>query len=271
MKLTEKDKSFLKQQLIQQLDKELETVEDTGVLKIQYNVAELFKLTDKKDKPIVVISAMAWLKLRQLTTAYKHEVAAHGVVTHVDNVYWIYDILVYPQKTTSVHVESDDEHYAKWLMDLPDDVINNIRFQYHSHPGRTVSPSATDIANQQDMIMSVNDYYIFMIGCNDEDTFNIWFYDKENNIIYEPKDINLLFDDTDNWLTDNDKYIAPLVNKYTPPPVTPANTNWYDNRDRWPAQYGYSFVDDDYLESRSRPLINNNNNKKLKGKDKKKK
>ena len=76
--------------------------------------------TDAVQKPIVYLTVQTYIKIQKLIEASSDELAWHGTVTKLDNAYLIDDIFVYPQTVTSVTVDSDEEAYAKWLMELED-------------------------------------------------------------------------------------------------------------------------------------------------------
>ena len=149
-------------------------------------------------KPVVQLSVKAYIKMRMLINECNKEVAWHGTVSRNDNVYTIEDIFVYPQEAASATVESDDEEYPKWCMQLPDEVINKLRFQGHSHVNMGVTPSSTDLNNWNEFLSIIpdNDFYIFCIS-NKRGEYTWCLYDKQNNICFENKDISW-------YITDNE-------------------------------------------------------------------
>ena len=160
-------------------------------------------------KPFVYITTDAYLKIKTLIDSSSDELAWHGTVTKVDSNYLIDDVFVYPQIVTSTTVDADDEAYAKWLMELDDDVINRLRFQGHSHVNMTVSPSGRDTTNWQSFLnlLKDNEFYLFCIA-NKKDQFYWTIYDMTTNIIFENKDIEMRVIDPDglsikDWVTEN--------------------------------------------------------------------
>ena len=220
LRLTPENTQTLRQILLEQMEKELTQVGTTTKIKMQYDIHDLFALNKNLVKPIIAIMPLAWCKIRMLTLNYQHEVALHGTVKRKDNIYIISDVFTYPQHCQAAHVESQDDKYPQWLMDLPDETINTMRFQYHSHPGMTVFPSGTDLDSQVNMSQAVDDFYIFMIGCNKESEFNIWFFDKKQNVIFEPKDLSLHFVGAEHFLKVSEPHIAPMPVKIVTPPAT---------------------------------------------------
>ena len=138
----------------------------------------------------ILFSEDAWRKMEALVNGCPKEIAWHGLVKPMDQGFYIYDILVYPQQATAATVESDDEKYTPWLDSLPDDQFNAVRFQGHSHVNMGATPSAVDLDFYETLIQHVNDYYIFFIMNKSE---KIWcnIYDVKNNRVYETEDIDI--------------------------------------------------------------------------------
>jgi len=140
---------------------------------------------DQYKFPIVKFTYNAYNKILDLINATNLEIAWLGVVTEIEpGEYLVIDILVYPQIVDATNVESDDDKYPQWLMDVPNNTFNKLRLQGHSHVDMHVSPSANDKQNVRDFItqIQVNDYYIFMIINKDED-IHMTIVDKRQNVI----------------------------------------------------------------------------------------
>lgn len=175
-------------------------------------------------KPTIVFTKKAEERMKALVRLCNTEVGWHGTVTYdaETNTYTIHDILVFPQTITGTTVNSIDEEYGPWLMGLTDEVFSKLRFHGHSHVNMGVFASATDTNHQETLIESVDDFYIFMI-INKKNEVAVFLYDKINNIMYDTKDINVVFskDKTDKWATKAmDKYLVkpkPVVTQYSRP------------------------------------------------------
>jgi len=144
-----------------------------------------------KDKAIVLYEPKAWIKQKLLLYEFSTEVAWHAVVERRDEItFVIKDILVYPQEVTGGTVNTDQELYQKWMMELPDDVYNNLRGQMHSHAIFATTPSSVDLTHQERILdmMGGDDYYIFFIW-NKKMEKTVKIYDMENNILYENDDV----------------------------------------------------------------------------------
>jgi hypothetical protein len=178
----------------------------------------------------VYVLASAYVKMISLINSSNDELAWYGVASRVNNNYFIEDILVYPQTVTSATVDADEEKCAKWFMELPDDVINNIRFQGHSHVNMTASPSGRDTNNwiQFANLLKPNEFMILCIG-NKKNEFYWNIYDKAINVFFENKDITMcVVDDKGNsisaWAKESvEKYIV----KETPRVYS--QTGFYNN------------------------------------------
>lgn len=146
-------------------------------------------------KAKIIFKTGAWIKMETLIKNFDKEVAWHGVASRVEgaeNVFIISDILVYPQEVTAATVVTDQQEYENWLINLPDDQFNNLRMQGHSHVNMPVSPSATDLNHQEEILGQLDDdmFYIFMIW-NKRFNSNCRIYDMKHNVMYEDKDIEV--------------------------------------------------------------------------------
>lgn len=196
-----------------------------GDLKINITTETLL-LKQGIEKPTVFITTTAYNKMLALINSSDKELAWHGTVSRVLHNYLIEDIFVYPQTVTAATVDADEEKYAKWLMELDDDVINNLRFQGHSHVNMSASPSGRDTTNWQKFanILKPGEFYILCIG-NKRNEFYWNIYDTACNVYFENKDIEYcVIDEKGNsikaWASDCiDKYIT--TQSFTMPSTTP--------------------------------------------------
>lgn len=148
-------------------------------------------------RPLVIFTEEAYTKMQKLVDYSKDEIAWHGFVQKSPkyaNTYLVYDILVYPQYVTAATVDPDEEEYAKWLgevMDKYNDEFNNMHFHGHSHVNMATTPSGTDRTFREELTVNLKkgDFYIFLITNKKED-INLEIYDKENDILFETKDID---------------------------------------------------------------------------------
>lgn len=199
----------------------LESATDNADLKINITTETLLQ-SQGVEKPTVYILATAFVKMTTLINSSNDELAWYGIAHRVNHNYFIEDILVYPQTVTSATVDADEEKCAKWFMELPDEVINNLKFQGHSHVNMGASPSGRDTNNWQQFanLLKPNEFMILCIG-NKRNEFYWNIYDKAINVFFENKDITMcVVDDKgnsiSNWAKESiDKYIVKETPKVT--------------------------------------------------------
>lgn len=136
-------------------------------------------------------SASALAKMEWLVEHCNSEIGWNGLVRRPEeNIYEVYDILVYPQMVTSSTVKTDDEEYAKWVEGLDNDTLEHMRFNGHSHVNMPVYPSFTDMTFRQGICTQLDkdDFYIFAI-LNKRDRINAEIYEVAKKIVYETNDI----------------------------------------------------------------------------------
>lgn len=135
----------------------------------------------------------AYSKMIGLVQEFDSEVAWHGVVERTgDTEFIIKDILVYPQVVSGATVNTDQEKYQRWLMELDDEVANHLHMQGHSHVRMGTSPSVTDTTHQEQIIAQLEDdmFYIFLIW-NKRMEYTVKVYDNKFNTLYENSDVNI--------------------------------------------------------------------------------
>ena len=147
---------------------------------------------DTHQKAKLFIDAAAYLKMMIYIRDSEKELAWHGTVTKRENVYYIHDVFLYPQKVGSATVNTDQDKYNEWTENLDDETFNSMRFQGHSHVNFGTTPSGTDITYYNEIlnVLSKNDFYIFMI-MNKKGEYTVMIYDLADNIIYEKQDIDM--------------------------------------------------------------------------------
>lgn len=157
-----------------------------------YNFEEEFKksIPETIEKPTVYMSSSTYLKMLQFVLLCDKEIAWHGVVERKGSIFFIKDVFLYPQRITTVTVQTDDTKYTQWAEKLPDETFNTMRFQGHSHVNMGTTPSGTDLTNWNEFLQNLldDDYYIFAIMNKSQD-LNLCIYDLANNLIYEKSDI----------------------------------------------------------------------------------
>lgn len=176
---------------IEEMCKKLrEQLNGAYVGKDNYTVSVSAKLEiADEDKPTIIVSTEADRKISALVEQCKDEVAWNGTVTYDEdnNTYYIEDIFVFPQEVTRSTATATDD-YGLWLSQFSDEEFSKLRFHGHSHVNMGVSPSGVDTTFQEDLINTVQDFYIFAIY-NKKGDYNVWIYNKVKNLVYETKDI----------------------------------------------------------------------------------
>ena len=188
IKLSEEMKAQLLKEFAEQLD-------STRMAGGTFEFKKDAKYEEKKECE-VVYSEKAWYKTLMLIDANAKEVGWHGVC-HRDEedptVFYVDDILVYPQKVTGTTINPDTIEYTAWMNGLDDHTFNNMRAHIHSHVNMGVTPSGTDLTFRKDRLSQLGDqeYYIFQI-MNKSGKISSQVYDFENNILYETEDVKTL-------------------------------------------------------------------------------
>lgn len=186
LKLSAEDKT----KLVEEFTRVLENYgsEEELDLKVKFEK----ELTAKPDEKInILFTPLAYLKSAALVKEFKGEVGWQGLMKQLDNrSYLVYDIIVYPQSVSGARTldpTKTNDWYEKY-----EDVIEDMRFQAHSHVEMSTTPSTTDVANQRNVVRNTisGGYVLFQIW-NKKGDINSFFYDIDNNTLYERDDINI--------------------------------------------------------------------------------
>lgn len=190
--LSQKEKKDIAVSVMQQLQAMLEgNFEGTETLNIKIPKMKKIETTNK---PKIIISTTAGLKMSELVRNCTKEVGWHGFVERIDDLtFKITDIVVYPQTVTGATVTTDETEYALWLLDISTEDLKTMRFQGHSHVNMTCSPSATDLDLYNKYLSALNndDFYIFFI-CNKRGDINAFLYDLKTNTKYTKTDLEII-------------------------------------------------------------------------------
>lgn len=175
---------------------------------------QLYKIPEHLEKniirPKIIITPTAADKMTALVDVCDLEIAWHNTVTRDGSVFTVHDTLCYPQTVAATAVEADDYLYPEWQEELETPVYNELRMQGHSHVNMGVSPSHTDETYYNTLLQHVKSFYIFII-VNKRGDMYARIYDKQYNIIYENKDIDIEIQHTpiNLWASDQmDKYVT---------------------------------------------------------------
>lgn len=187
LKLSEQDK----EKLIEEFKASLNMYgDDTDELKIKFE-KDMTEAPSQKLR--IVFTPSAYLKSQELVKMFPGEVGWHGLMRKLtDNAYLVYDILVMPQVVSGARA-IDNTQTNDWY-DKHEDVMDDMRFQAHSHVDFATTPSPTDTNNQRNMVKnmaSFGGFALFQIW-NKKGDINSFFYDIDNNLLYDRKDIEII-------------------------------------------------------------------------------
>lgn len=144
-------------------------------------------------KAELVFSEKAWYKMCALVSEFPSEIGWHGTARRGDgDSYLVDDIIIYPQNVTGSTVTPDQVAYQNWLMEQPDEIFENIRFQGHSHVNMAVSPSTVDTAFYEEILSQLDDsmFYIFLV-INKRGERHVRIYDMAKNLYFGPEEVSV--------------------------------------------------------------------------------
>lgn len=192
----------LTQDVIMEMAKEfIEALQKSKLSDGKVTYSKSFTYKDKENASLV-FTTQAFAKMTRLIQSFDCEIAWHASCSRDEEdptVFYVDDILVYPQTVTGVTVTMDEEEYGKWFqkgfMD-EDERFDRIHFQGHSHVNMAVTPSSTDTDHQKEILSQLKKtgWYCFMIA-NKKFEYNIWIFDLANNVLYETADVDMIIGD----------------------------------------------------------------------------
>lgn len=165
-------------------------------------------LPEITEKPKIIVSEKAFLKMLLYTSVSSTEIAWQGTVQRTGNIFTITDVFLYPQTVSGATVNTDQVEYQNWLNNIEEDeTINTMRFQGHSHVNMATQPSGVDLNLYNDILQTLqkNDYYIFVI-MNKSLSFNWFLYDLAQNTIFENNDIVVELPEINQVYKDKDEF-----------------------------------------------------------------
>jgi len=163
---------------------------DTTLFGKPIAIEPLEEVIENKEQATVLFTQTAYIKQKYIVENSAQEIAYHGVVEkRAKGIYIISDIILYPQTVTGATVDTDQQKYTQWIVNLPEETLNSLRYQGHSHVNMSVSPSSVDQKFYETLIENIDNFYVF--GIQNKQGSN-WFsiYDKDENILYEPEDLS---------------------------------------------------------------------------------
>lgn len=185
---------------------------------------------ENHEKAILEFTQDAMTKIKTLVKLCDKEIAWHGTVTKSGTkkkpVYTVTDVFMFPQEVTAATVKGIPSEYAVWNASLPDEVYSHMRFHGHSHVNMGVTPSGVDTNYQEEMLETLEDFYIFLI-INKRDDMWTKIVDVQDNIVYDKEDIEVRVTGAnkfDDWAAKTIKENLKEVTVVRQSTVTPAKT-----------------------------------------------
>lgn len=179
----------MKKEMIEEFSKSLDK---TKLIDGEMNFKRTFNYKEH-ERARLVFQPDAYIKMLSLVQNFTTEVGWHGLVRRIDdNAFEIYDIIVYDQEVDGSNVNTVQDKYEKWLMEIPDDTAKDLRFHGHSHVNFGVTPSGVDRSHWEQLMRSVrkDGFYVFMIINKSLET-TVVIYDAAMNVQYDTKDIDI--------------------------------------------------------------------------------
>ena len=159
---------------------------------------------DPEDKLKIYYSMEAFVKTRVLVREHSKEIAWDMVVTKYKNGYKVHDILVYPQNVDPAFVHVDvATAYPLWRGNLDPFEGRRLNGQGHSHVDMGVFKSGTDEAHQYDEITKIKEGFFLYQIWNKKNEVSSYFYDIDNKIYYETKDIEIEVENMNDFIADS--------------------------------------------------------------------
>ena len=154
-------------------------------------------------KPTLIIKPEIMYKMQALVDESSVEISWHGFVKRdkEKNIYFLYDIALFPQINSASTTTTDQDKYAEWISQYITDTESNfedMRLHGHSHVNMGVFSSGTDNAYQEDLITHTEDgdYYIFLI-LNKKREMCVLIYDFEQQILFKNHEVIVKIMDKD--------------------------------------------------------------------------
>jgi len=186
-------------EILKDIKEKLEKTNQVSSLKI--NISDYLPKQKDVERPKIYFTNDVYDKMFALVMQSDVEISWHMLIHRDGNTYSVYDIVLFPQINGATSTTTDQDEYAKWLIELmmdQDIAFEDLRAHGHSHVNMNVYSSAIDDKYQEDLLNDVQDgdYYIFFI-LNKKREICALLYDYENNILFETKDIDIIVADSD--------------------------------------------------------------------------
>ena len=166
-----------------------------------------FSSPEKRMK--IYYSPLAFAKTVQLVKAYQVEIGWNMVVTPYQDGYKVWDILVYPQKISAARIYVDTGRWGLWKAMLDDETEASLFGHGHSHVFMSTFVSDVDENQQCEEILTKGKGFYFFQIWNKRNEINSLFYDIDNKVFYQNKDIEIIVEDVDNFVSKSFYMVTP--------------------------------------------------------------
>ena len=207
LRLSEKQKEILRKEFSTAFDKAVEEF-SLNASKDKFSVSMKFT-QPARQKIVIAYTPEAFVKMHSLVHYYSTEIGWYGLVEKTgEYTYRVYDVRICKQTVDGSRVTTDDDDTLDFYNSLPDEEVNAMRFQAHSHVQYKTIPSEIDIQNQIKMVKSLGGkgFYIFQIW-NKKNEINSFVFDLDAGVIYDKDDIvcTVEYGDSniDSWLMES--------------------------------------------------------------------
>jgi len=185
----------LRQSMVEEFRKQLDSLRVTT-----QTVNFTQKLAGYSEPAQLIYSPIAWVKQRLLVESVDKEIAWYGLMERRDETaiptYYVKDIVVYPQRTTAVTVEVDQDVYPEWYGNQPDEFYTEMRMQGHSHVNMATSPSGDDREHWDELVAKVPaDSFFVCVIANKKMEHYVNIFDFRRNTRYDSSDVTIFVED----------------------------------------------------------------------------
>lgn len=191
LRINKEEKELMAKEIL----KQLESCNRLSDFKL--DLKEVKNVMKPEHKPIIQMSAEVYTKMYTLVHESPIEISWHGLVNRdkENDIYTIYDILMFPQINGPTTTATEDEEFAEWMTELimdPEFPINDLRMHGHSHVNMQVFSSGVDDAYQKELIAKVenDDYYLFLV-LNKKQEMCVLLYDFNRQILFHTEDVEV--------------------------------------------------------------------------------
>lgn len=228
LRLTQKEKI----DIIEHFKEEVNNADKLSA--INFDPKGFINKIDEKNviKPTLIIKPSVMYRMSALVDESDVEISWHGFVKRdkEKNVFFVYDIALFPQINSAATTTTDQDKYAEWISKYisdPESNFEDMRLHGHSHVNMSVYSSGIDTAYQEDLIKHTEDgdFYIFLI-LNKKGEMCSLIYDFEQQILFKTHEIAIKIMDKDT--VDASTWAKEMIKEYCT--TEKPESKWTKNR-----------------------------------------